>query len=150
MLHDLLFALETSGLGVAMRTSLWLYPTVNTVHLLAAATAFGAMLMADLRLLGVGSRTLPALPLFALGIRLAIGAAVIAVPTGVMLFAADPQVVVASPFFLAKLGLLLALFANALLFHKTGTGEPPGPVIAAVSLVGWTAVLISGRLIAYW
>lgn len=150
MLHDLLFALELSALGVAMRTSLWLYPTVNTVHLLAAATAFGAMLMADLRLLGVGRRTLPALPLFELGIRLAIGAAVIAVSTGVMLFAADPQVIIASPFFLAKLGLLLALLANALLFHKTGAGEPPGPAVAAVSLAGWTGVLIAGRLIAYW
>lgn len=149
-MQDLLIALELSPLGVAMRTSLWLYPTANTVHLLAAATAFGAMLVADLRLLGLAGPALPAPPLFRLAIRLAITAAAIGVATGTLLFAADPQVIAASPFFRAKLLLLLALLANALLFHPRRQTQTPTRTAATISLAAWTGTLICGRLIAYW
>ena len=94
--------------------------------------------------------SLPAPLLFRLAIRLAIGAVVVAVATGFLLFAADPQVVALSPFFLGKLAILLALLANALLFHRRSSRATPGPAAAAVSLLGWTGALICGRLIAYW
>ena len=54
-------ALEASGLGQAMRQWLWLYPAVETVHIVGIALLFGSIAVLDLRLLGVG-RSIPARP----------------------------------------------------------------------------------------
>jgi hypothetical protein len=51
--------LETSMLGHAMRNSgVWTYGVVNLFHILGVATLFGAVLVLDLRLLGLW-RTVP-------------------------------------------------------------------------------------------
>src|SRR5688500_20237361 len=46
-------AIEASGLGQAMRQWLWLYPSVEIVHITGIALLFGSIAMLDLRLLGV-------------------------------------------------------------------------------------------------
>ncbi len=38
-----LLALEQSGLGRTMRTSFWLYPTVETLHILGFALLVGSI-----------------------------------------------------------------------------------------------------------
>ncbi len=45
-------ALEASGLGQAMRQWLWLYPSVETVHIVGIGLLFGSIAVLDLRLLG--------------------------------------------------------------------------------------------------
>ena len=52
-------ALEASGLGRAMREWLWLYPSVETVHIVGIGLLFGSVAVLDLRLLGC-SRSIPA------------------------------------------------------------------------------------------
>ena len=47
-----LAALEASGLGQAMRQWLWLYPSVETVHLVGIGLLFGSIAVFDVRLLG--------------------------------------------------------------------------------------------------
>ena len=47
-----LLALEASGLGQAMRQWLWLYPSVETVHIVGIGLLFGSIAVLDLRLLG--------------------------------------------------------------------------------------------------
>ncbi|MGE4221453.1 MAG: hypothetical protein AB7G39_18560 [Alphaproteobacteria bacterium] len=147
-MSEILLALETSGLGVAMRGSLWLYPVANILHVMGAGALLGAVLVTDLRLLGAA----PALDRAAL-MRLTVpvmgvGAAV-AVLAGFLMFAADPRVVGANPFFQAKLVLIALAIANALLFTRTETNR--GAATAGfASLVVWTAVIACGRMIAYW
>ena len=51
-------AIEMSALGQAMRQWLWLYPAVETVHLVGVALLFGSIAVFDLRLLGL-SRSIP-------------------------------------------------------------------------------------------
>src|SRR5918999_1661786 len=51
-------ALEGSGLGQAMRQWLWLYPSVEIVHIAGIALLFGSIAVLDLRLLGL-SRSIP-------------------------------------------------------------------------------------------
>ena len=48
--------LETTGLAVAMRQWLWLYPIVEIVHILGFVVLVGSVAMFDLRLLGVSPR----------------------------------------------------------------------------------------------
>jgi uncharacterized membrane protein len=46
------------------------------------------------------------------------GASALSVTSGLLLFAADPQVIAADPFFRVKLVLLLLAGANAFAFHR--------------------------------
>src|SRR5213594_3792146 len=50
---------ESSGLIVAMRSSKWLFPLIESVHLMGLGLIGGAVLMVDLRLLGLGLRRQP-------------------------------------------------------------------------------------------
>jgi len=53
----------TTWLGNTINDSIWLFPFVETIHILAMAIMFGALLVLDLRLLGMGMtrQTLPSL-----------------------------------------------------------------------------------------
>ena len=46
-------AIEASALGQAMRQSLYLYPAVETVHIVGLALLFGSIAVLDLRQLGL-------------------------------------------------------------------------------------------------
>ena len=46
--------LERTAIGDGIRQSVWLFPAIEAVHLLALAMLGGAVLMLDLRLLGAG------------------------------------------------------------------------------------------------
>ncbi len=50
--------IESSALALAMRQSTWLYPAVETVHIVGLALLVGSIAVLDLRLLGL-SRSLP-------------------------------------------------------------------------------------------
>src|SRR5439155_7411326 len=45
--------LENSGIGRSIRDSTWLFPWIESVHLVALSVLGGAVLIVDLRLLGV-------------------------------------------------------------------------------------------------
>ena len=55
-----LVLLETTGLAVAMRQWLWLYPIVEILHIIGLAVFVGAAALFDLRLLGVSRIRIPA------------------------------------------------------------------------------------------
>jgi hypothetical protein len=45
---------EATALGDAVRTSLWLFPVLEAIHLLGLCLLGGALLVVDLRMLGLG------------------------------------------------------------------------------------------------
>src|ERR1700739_1226270 len=53
-------ALEATPVGDGIKNSVWLFPAIEAVHLLALAMLGGAILMLDLRLLGLGLTGRPA------------------------------------------------------------------------------------------
>ena len=59
-LYTLAESLEATPLAVAIKDSVWLFPAIEAVHLLALALLGGALLIVDLRLLGVGLTDQPA------------------------------------------------------------------------------------------
>jgi hypothetical protein len=157
-------ALEASGLGQAMRQWLWLYPAVETVHILGIALLFGSIAVMDLRLLGV-SRSIPVRTLARHVLPWSAGAFVLIVPSGLAMFVAHATEFIASPVFALKMGLILAAGANAALFHaitlRTADvwdaedmrklGPPPSARLAgALSLLIWAGVIACGRLLAYF
>jgi hypothetical protein len=48
--------LENSAVGTAIRQSTWLFPTIETIHVLATVLVVGSVTMLDLRLLNLASR----------------------------------------------------------------------------------------------
>jgi hypothetical protein len=54
----------TSWLGTTISDSIWLFPAVETIHILAMAIMFGALLVLNLRLVGLGM-THQSLPMLA-------------------------------------------------------------------------------------
>lgn len=145
----LLVWLEGSPLAEAMRFSLWLYPVANTLHVLAAGALFGAILLTDLRLLGLGRRVALE-PLLDFALPAVWIAFAVAVPTGLLLFVSEAQVNAANPFFQAKLLLLAGAGINALLFGRRPDREAPARRSGLVSLTLWLGILTAGRLMAYW
>ncbi|MCW0208509.1 MAG: hypothetical protein OJK14_15520 [Achromobacter sp.] len=155
-----LVALESSGLGGALRQSLWLYPLVEVAHILGFSLLVGAIVAFDLRLMGARALWLPADALARLLLPVAVAGFVLSVPTGVLLFVTEATALVRNPAFLAKMALLVLALGNIALFH-TGTGHhmaawsraerPPraARIAGAASLALWIGALTCGRLIAY-
>jgi hypothetical protein len=157
-------ALEASGLGQAMRQWLWLYPAVETVHIVGIGLLFGSIAILDLRLLGV-SRSIPVRALARHVLPWTAAAFILIVPSGLMMFTAHASDFISSPVFAVKMGLILGAGLNAALFHAIvfpsvevwdseemrKLGPPPSArVAAAVSLAIWVSVIACGRLLAYF
>ena len=154
--------LEGSAAGHAMRESgVWTYGVVNLAHILGVASLFGAVLVLDLRLLGLWRKVAlpaisePAVPVAATGF-------VIAAISGVLLLATKATEYVGNPFFYIKfpaivLGLVnvAALIASsAWKHHRTrelsARERSKLPVIGGISLVSWLTAIAAGRMIGYW
>jgi hypothetical protein len=155
---SLLEALESSGLADQVRTAAWVYPSLQTGHLLAMAAVVGTGLVLDARLLG-WSR-LPLGPLLRFTQPVLLVAATISVCTGFLMFSADATDLARHPAFQAKMVLLALLLGNALGFHfgarrnLAAWADAPSPPRAArlaggLALVGWAGVITSARLIAF-
>jgi len=154
-----LAALEASGLGAAMRGSLWMYPIVEIVHITGFVLLVGSVAMFDLRVLGFGR----SLPLRALGRHLlpwSVASLGLIVPAGLMMFSAHPHDFINNNVFLLKLVLIATAGVNAALFHlgvyRTAAqwdSEVVAPLTARMhalaSLAIWIAVITCGRLLAY-
>jgi hypothetical protein len=151
-------ALERTALATAVREGTWLYPAIETLHVLALATLFGGIALLDARLLGAA----PSLPLDALArhvLRPVRAAFAVLVATGALMFSADAAALVENPAFRLKMVLVPLAVANALVFEAGGLrrlrADPRAPVpraaraFAAASLALWAAVIVCGRLIAY-
>jgi len=131
-----------------------LYPIANVAHLGGLVLLVGSIGILDLRIMGFGRRIpLPALsqmltPLAVAGLLLAVG-------TGLLMFAADATPMVASRVFQLKILLIVVALLNVVLFRqwlgRSLDREPSmlARLSALTSLGLWLTVGALGRLIAY-
>lgn len=154
-----LAAIEQLPLAVAMRHDLWLYPVVEIVHIIGFVTLVGGIIVLDLRLLGL-SKVLPVRMLARHVLPWSIGALLLIVPSGLLMFIAHAGDLVGNPAFIIKMVLLMCAGVNAAAFHagvfrgvdawNSGTVVPAAAKLhALVSLLIWAGVLACGRLLAY-
>ncbi|MGF2687008.1 hypothetical protein ACQUWM_10940 [Marinobacter sp. DUT-3] len=149
-----LTALEASGLATALRNSVWVYPLVNAGHILGVALLVGGIVPLDLRLLGLW-RNLPLAPLWRVLRTTSATGLVVAVVCGTLLFSTRATEYVASPWFQAKMLVVLLGFTNALWLAWWTRGGGPwktdvARLPAAISLVAWGTALCLGRLLGYF
>lgn len=147
-------------LSQAIATSAFLFPGIESVHVLALGLVVGSIALVDLRLLNwrfqdqtVASLTERALPFTWVGF----GAAVI---TGLLMFTADPGRYLGNLPFQIKMLILLLAGVNMLIFHvftqKTvDRWNQPGPTpigakaAGGLSLAFWVLVVAAGRWIGF-
>lgn len=149
-----LTALEASGLATALRNSVWLYPLVNAGHILGVALLVGGIVPLDMRLLGLW-RNLPLAPLWRVLRTTSATGLVVAVVCGTLLFSTRATEYAASPWFQAKMLVVLLGITNALWLAWWTRGSGPwkadvARLPAAISLVAWGAALCLGRLLGYF
>lgn len=151
--------MNDSTLGAAMRGELWLYPLVEVVHILGFTLLVGAVVMFDLRVLGL-SRGIQVTALARHLLSWAIAALLLIVPAGLMMFSAHPHDFASNDVFLLKLCLIATAGLNAVLFHvgvyrsvMAWNTDAPAPAVARVqavfSIAIWISVILCGRLLAY-
>jgi hypothetical protein len=149
----------TSG-SIALHESLYMYPLVESVHVLTLCLFVGLSMMLDLRLLGVMLRRAPAADVAGRLLPWMLGGFVVMLATGLLLFYAIPVRTYQNVFFRAKMLFLVLAGLNAWTFHSgvyksiREWGLAPTPprrarVAAVASLVLWAGIIVSGRMIAY-
>jgi hypothetical protein len=150
--------IESTDLSIAIREGGLPYPIIGGVHLLAIALFGGMLLATDLRLLGWLMRGRPFSDVwyqFRPWKRLGF---VIVVTTGLLLAWAEPVRLYSSPSFWVKMSLLALVGVHALVFRAKVYGHPEkldeaissrAKLAAALSLILWAGIVVSGRLIAF-
>lgn len=152
----LLETIKHSGLSTAIRDTWWAFGTLETLHFVGLCLFLGAMLIVDLRLIGV----------IQLGrvrdsvyfTRIAIPAFGLNLVTGVLMFWSNPAIYAYNPMFWVKLGLLVLAGINVGFFElverKKVIGIEAGAplpssirIVAAASLVLWASIIMAGRFL---
>ncbi|MEC9344357.1 MAG: hypothetical protein VYD64_10995 [Pseudomonadota bacterium] len=148
----MLIALEQSWLAAALKSSFYVYPSVNALHILAIGGLFTSVVLLDLRTLGL----LPAqsAAFTPLARRLALGAFAIAAATGLALLSVRATEYAVNPAFRLKLVLIALAGLNFLAFRivtRKPTGSVPrtGRGLAVLSIMLWTGIALCGRFIAF-
>jgi len=138
----------------------WLFPILETLHVLSLAVVFGSIAMVDLRLLSLSSRDVPFTRLYREIIPWTWCAFICAVLFGSLLATAKIQDYVKSPQFIAKYVFMALAGLNMLMFHfrtfrnvMQWDTRLPAPAAArlagALSLIFWTGVVVCGRWIGF-
>src|SRR5579864_4449474 len=101
---------EQSGIGEAIRKSSWLFPVIEAIHLLGLGVIGGAVLVIDLRLLGLGLRRQPVAQVTRDAQPWLVGSLIVMIATGSLLFLSEAIKCYYHPAFWVKMtSLLLAI-----------------------------------------
>lgn len=148
---------EASWLGTAIRSSQWLFPAIEAVHLLGLAMMGGVVLLVDMRLMGlaVARKSAPALardlePWL-------IGTLIVMLTTGALLYTSEPIKLYYNGAFWMKMEFL----ASAIIFtftirrtvlaaDATRVGPLWGRLVALISITLWAGVGVGGRAIGFY
>ena len=147
---------EATSVGTAIRNSTWAFAVIESCHLLALAVIGGAVLLVDLRLLGLGLRRQAVADLARDAQPWLIGSLLVMVTTGIALFLSEPiKCYYSTPFWVKMTCLFLAIvFTFTVRRHVTmAEGARVRPLwyklVALVSLTLWFGVGASGRWIGF-
>jgi len=150
--------LEQTTISSIVRESA--FPYVEGAHVIGLSLSVGTVMWFDLRLLGVGMRTLPVSEVFHQLRPWMSAGFVIMLTAGSLLFSSVAVDAYGNTYFRLKVVLLLLAAVNIIVFHATIDRRraewdkamvPPiqARVAGLLSLILWLAVIVAGRLFAY-
>jgi hypothetical protein len=141
---------------VAMRDSPWVFPVIATIHLFGLTMIGGAVLLVDLRLLGLGLRQQPVALLAREAERWLLRGLFVAMSTGILLFMCFATKYYYLTFFWVKMAALILVVALTFSVRRritaadeTQINRATGKFVAVVSLTLWTTIALGGRYIGF-
>jgi hypothetical protein len=147
---------ESSWLGQLIPSSTWLFPVIESVHLLALAVIGGAVLVVDMRLLGFGLRSRAVSEVAGEAYPYLVASLLVMIGTGVPLFFSEAIKCYYSDAFWVKMpALALAmLFSFTIRRRVSSAAEERYPAatrfaVGALSLMLWSTVGMAGRWIGF-
>jgi hypothetical protein len=147
---------ETVWLGRVVVESLWLFPVIEAVHLLALSVLGGAVLIVDLRMLGFGLTNRAVAQIARSAKPWLIGAIVGLIATGVPLFLSEALKCYYNTSFWVKMTtLVVALIFTFAIRNRVALSEPVRNtarlqmLVGALSIALWVTVAAAGRWIGF-
>jgi len=157
---NLIAYFEDSAIGEAIRENDLLFPTIESVHVVAICLVVGSILVLDLRLLGFASLKRPVSRLTGAILPVTWGAFALAATSGFLLFISNATKYLANGYFVAKMFLICAAGINMLVFHWISARDLPqweqdtsppfsARLAGALSILLWIAIVACGRWIGF-
>jgi hypothetical protein len=159
-LSQLLAEIQGTPIATAIRENTWLFPTIESLHVLSIVLVVGTIMIVDLRLINVAGRRRPVSELMRETLPWTWGAFICAVVTGSLLFSSSALKYAANWQFEAKMLMLLLAGINMAVFHlgayrsvslwdRTELTPNPARVAGGISLAIWVTVVALGRWIGF-
>ena len=147
---------EKTWIGQAISGTIWAFPLIETIHILALTMMFGAIVIIDLRMLGLGMRKQP-VTLLAKNLEPYMNWGLVTMlATGYLLFSSEAMKCFANDGFKFKMEVLFpAIVFQFTLFrwitHKDENRRSLflGWLAALLSLALWFGVGVGGRAIGF-
>jgi len=156
----LLKSLEATALATKIRDSVFLFPMLESTHVIGLALVFGTISIIDLRLLGLASTQRSFQRMASDILKWTWAAFVLTALTGLLMFTTNASVYYHNLYFRIKMLLLALAGLNMLCFELTAgrtirnwdqspSAPRAGKAVAALSLAMWIGVICMGRLIGF-
>jgi len=157
---ELLAALEASRPAAGIRNSLYLFPLIESSHVIGLTMVFGTIAILDLRLLGIASTRRPFTRMASDILKWTWAAFAVTAATGLLMFMTNAAVYYHNFFFRSKMAMIALAGINILVFEVTAARSVhrwdndaaaplAGRTVAAVSLFIWITVIFLGRWIGF-
>ena len=151
--------LQDLNLPTQIRESVWMFPTIETVHVFALVLVVGSIMTVDLRLLGVANKERPFSQVAAEMLPWTWTAFGVAALAGMLMFSSKALTYYGNIPFRLKMVCLLLAGMNMVLFHWLGVRrlaswdhqQPPwsAKMAGGASLLLWTTIVAAGRWIGF-
>lgn len=147
---------ENTALGEAIRDSRWLFPAIESLHLLGLAVIGGAVLLVSLRMLGFGIQRQATAQLWRDAWPWLVGSLAVMLSSGMLLFTSEAiKLYYHEAFWVKMVSLLLAMLYTFTVMRKVALADPGrvrplwGKVAALISILLWSTVGVCGRWIGF-
>jgi hypothetical protein len=147
---------EATALGTAIRESTWAFAVIESVHLLALSVIGGAILLVDLRLLGLGLTRHDVRELASDAQRWQTWSLLVLIVTGIGLFLSESVKCYYSFPFWYKISALIVITIFTYTVRRKVVFSPQGQfgrgavvAVALVSMTMWFTVGAAGRWIGF-
>lgn len=152
--------LESTSLANEIREGLYLFPFLESIHVVGLALVFGTIVVIDLRLLGLASSNRTFNRVASDVLKWTWTGFVTTVITGSLMFITNADVYFHNIYFQMKILLLALSGVNMAAFEFTArktvaqwdaapSAPRAGRIVATVSLALWISVIFTGRLIGF-
>ena len=141
--------------GIAIRKSQWLFPIIETVHLLALTILLGTLIIVSLRVFGVVMRQRTVADVTRELAPWTITALATMILSGALLFLSEATKCYESPPFRIKMVCLLLAIVYHFAVYRRIMNSQSSPMLwsrlgAVMSLLTWFSVGLAGRAIGFY